>query len=148
MRVCDHISRTGPAWEETGFHRAGIGVLVIDLHAFDHNIRTSPAWRGPKISLRCTWQAISSITSAFYSPSRSYLKHQTAVWCGVFVGIGAAAFIAGLLQVLSLVSPCLANAIPTRFTRHNLHTVPASNNFDHRKSKIVEGGIGSPSSTT
>ncbi len=43
--------------------------------------------------------AVSSITSAFFSPSRDYLKSQVRTWCLVFVGIGVAAFIAGLLQV-------------------------------------------------
>ena len=43
-------------------------------------------------------QALSSITGAFFSPSRAYLKEQVAIWCGVFAAIGAAALVSGFLQ--------------------------------------------------
>lgn len=43
-------------------------------------------------------QALSTITNAFFSPSPAHLKQQVRVWCGVFVGIGGAALLAGLGQ--------------------------------------------------
>lgn len=52
--------------------------------------------------------AVSSITAAFFSPSRDYLTSQVRKWCFVYVGIGVGALIAGLLQVTTIESPCLS----------------------------------------
>ena len=50
------------------------------------------------VTVAAAVQALSSITGAFFSPSRAYLKEQVAIWCGVFAAIGAAALVSGFLQ--------------------------------------------------
>lgn len=43
-------------------------------------------------------QALGSMLGAFFSPDRNYLKHQVRIWCGVFIAVGAAGFVGGILQ--------------------------------------------------